>query len=129
MSKEKGRVLKFEMWNTVKQKEWTLPYYATDLKYPKHLREHDDVVVRQYIGMNDKNGEELYEGNTVKYTKTTYTDCSRKEVQEEQEPVIGRLYYAEGMWLGLLLEDGSVSIFMPGNIHSDEFELLSKLSK
>lgn len=120
----------------IKHLDWILPVETIDFKYKEvevdlsdgqgdtSNYRFDEIELMKYVGMEDKNGRDMYEGELVKYTKIFYTKCSREEVQEVLEPVVGRLYYSEGIWLGIQFEDGSGTIFMPHTIYSEEFEIL-----
>lgn len=116
---------------------WTVPVELIDFKY-KYVAvdlsdgqgdtseyNFDEVELYRSVGLTDKNGKDMYENDTVKYTKIRYTDCSREEIEEAYEPLIGKLYFAEGIWLGIQFDDGTGSVFMAGTIDSNDFEMLN----
>src|SRR6185312_2497547 len=86
----------------------------------------DDVELYRSIGLADRNGKDMYENDLVKYTRIKYTDCNREEIEEVSETLIGRLYFAEGLWFGIEFEDGTGSIFWAGTVDSEEFELVEE---
>lgn len=86
----------------------------------------DEVELMRYIGMEDKNGVEMYTGMKVKYAKIKYTDCSREEIESMGEPIIGKLYFAEGIWFGIEREDETGNIFWAGSVDGEEFEVLDE---
>lgn len=78
----------------------------------------------QYRGLKDKYQNKVFNKDLIKYTRKIYTDCSRKEVEKTFPPIIGELYYAEGLYPAIRDSNGLGHIFMPGMLHSDEIEVI-----
>lgn len=79
-----------------------------------------EFKILRFAGIQDKKGREIYEDYVVKYTPTFYTDCGRTEIERQLEPIIGTIYYAEGLWLGIKLKDGTGRLFHPGLFSAGE---------
>lgn len=61
----KTRELKFKAWNPV-EKVMGRPFTVRDLLSCYHEADHidqTDIIYRQYVGLEDKNGREIYEGD------------------------------------------------------------------
>lgn len=81
---------------------------------PYTFRNNYDVM--RYVGILDKNNTKVFEDDNVKYSRIQYTDCSRSEVEIRYPPIEGKIYYAEGLWLGIKQKDGTGYLFQPGEV-------------
>lgn len=117
---------------------WVYGHYA--YVYDKDLQEYYHVIyedgvpfivryltIEKYTGIKDRDGIEIYEGQTVKHSNISYTDCSRSDIESVGEEFTGKMYYAEGLWLGVEFSDGTGKIFMPGQLISEGVNLELKV--
>ena len=86
------REKKFKAWNNIKQ-EWVyLPETGDiDLKQDLEYIEFDceDIIILEYIGRNDKNGQPIYEDSSIVKFKFMSDNL------DEYEELIGIFYFNE----------------------------------
>lgn len=99
-----------------------------DMKYL--VIEVDPKTVGESRGQKDKQGKNIFTGDIIKYSKHHFTDCSKKEIERIEDPIIGEFYFAEGLFPGLRFKDGTGMVFWPGGFDSEiEFEVIGNVTE
>ncbi len=122
--------------------EWVYGDLVT--KYPHHkgltivengrvYHEVDPETVGQYLGIADKNGDKVFQGDILKYTQVIYTDCSKTEIEEVREPAYIEIAHYHPMgsvvkpWtkgVRAFVWDTETGEGLTGKIESDEIEII-----
>ena len=115
-------MIKFRVWNDYSKHYTTLneaALYGMVVPRENELKNvsNTPLILEQYTGLKDKNGKEIYEGDTV-----ILTDSKNKELRCHVEYIIGGFWYVIemnqltiGMWEYHNVMNKSVEII--GNIH------------
>lgn len=105
-----NRVIKFRAWNKRKSAMYLSPNEIHhlgswfDAHLPGSLADVDNIVIMQFTGLSDKNGNDIYEGDIMSYTSS----------------LNGRTYFGRVIYTGGLF---ALSQRYPNGI-SDEIEYL-----
>jgi len=99
---ERMREIKFRIWNKEEKKMWPWTVinrnkiFALDSKLPHKedwiaMPNHQDIVLMQFIGLLDKHGKEIYEGDRIQWE-----DDFGTEQFEDIRPVEAEIVFQNG---------------------------------
>lgn len=98
------REIKFRVWNGI---EWCGTIVAGQIVNPCEYGSYEDLVYQQFVGLKDKNNNEIYEGDILIYPHSKAIDPITKDIDYSLEQYFPKLIIKIGT-IEKIYENGKI---------------------